>query len=278
LERHCVPPRCLATHHSAWNGTAGRTFLRMSDKRLPPYGVTVRPCTIHAGRFRWDILENGRPVQSSPESFATKQEAEASGFTEIEKLISARDYKKYRTSGLADGPARGQPKHAGNRPRGDTLPRPVGLTIGKHSRQDSNLIKQSRLSLIGSSRPLSARPMGRRRPGRWLAPFRPGRRIRSQERCLRALNVMRWPNRNWCRLSMSRNVGPAFSLPLKAGLSSRANLCDWRRASSRQGPVEVSRPTSVSGERMLSSGARRENVPLPSSTASGDNKRIHGRG
>ena len=66
----------------------------MSDKRLPLYGVKVRPCTIHAGRFRWDILENGRPVQSSPGSFATKQEAEASGFAEIEKLISARGYKK----------------------------------------------------------------------------------------------------------------------------------------------------------------------------------------
>jgi hypothetical protein len=64
------------------------------DRVLPLYGVTVRPCTIHVGRFRWDILENGRPVQSSPGSFATKQEAEASGFAEIEKLISARGYKK----------------------------------------------------------------------------------------------------------------------------------------------------------------------------------------
>ena len=75
-------------------GQAGGRFLRMSDKRLPLYGVKVRPCTIHAGRFRWDILENGRPALSSPESFATRQEAEASGFAEIEKLISARGYKK----------------------------------------------------------------------------------------------------------------------------------------------------------------------------------------
>jgi hypothetical protein len=75
-------------------GRGGGRFLRMSDKRLPLYGVKVRPCTLHPRRFRWDILENGNPVQSSPESFATKQEAEAGGFTEIEKLISARGYKK----------------------------------------------------------------------------------------------------------------------------------------------------------------------------------------
>jgi hypothetical protein len=35
-----------------------------------PYDLVTRPCTIHAGRFRWDIRENGIPVQSSMESFA----------------------------------------------------------------------------------------------------------------------------------------------------------------------------------------------------------------
>jgi hypothetical protein len=39
-------------------------------------------------------------------------------------------------------------------------PRPVGLTIGNNSRQDLNLIKQSRLSLIASSCPYSARHYG----------------------------------------------------------------------------------------------------------------------
>ena len=29
-----------------------------------PYDLVTRPCTIHAGRFRWDIRENGTPVQS----------------------------------------------------------------------------------------------------------------------------------------------------------------------------------------------------------------------
>jgi hypothetical protein len=66
----------------------------MSGKLPPPYSVRVRPCTIHAGRFRWDIHEHGyehdRPMQSSLDSFATDQEAEADGLAEMEKLTSAR--------------------------------------------------------------------------------------------------------------------------------------------------------------------------------------------
>jgi hypothetical protein len=52
-----------------------------------PYDLVTRPCTIHAGRFRWDLRENGRPIQSSLESFATKQEAHSDGRHELEKLI-----------------------------------------------------------------------------------------------------------------------------------------------------------------------------------------------
>ena len=52
-----------------------------------PYDLVTRPCTIHAGRFRWDIRENGTPVRSSMESFATEQEAHADGRHELEKLI-----------------------------------------------------------------------------------------------------------------------------------------------------------------------------------------------
>ena len=52
-----------------------------------PYDLVTRPCTIHAGRFRWDIRENGRPIQYSMESFATEQEAHADGRHELEKLI-----------------------------------------------------------------------------------------------------------------------------------------------------------------------------------------------
>jgi hypothetical protein len=54
---------------------------------LQPYDLVTRPCTIHAGRFRWDLRENGRPIQSSLESFATEQEAHSDGRHELEKLI-----------------------------------------------------------------------------------------------------------------------------------------------------------------------------------------------
>jgi hypothetical protein len=52
------------------------TALERVDLQSPqPYDLVTRPCTIHAGRFRWDIRQNGRPVQSSMESFASEQEA-----------------------------------------------------------------------------------------------------------------------------------------------------------------------------------------------------------
>jgi hypothetical protein len=38
----------------------------MSDA-LPPYTVSVRPCIIHTGRFRWDIIYLGTTILSSPD-------------------------------------------------------------------------------------------------------------------------------------------------------------------------------------------------------------------
>jgi len=64
------------------------TALQRLDLQSPqPYDLVTRPCTIHAGRFRWDIRENGIPIQSSMESFATEQEAHADGRHELEKVI-----------------------------------------------------------------------------------------------------------------------------------------------------------------------------------------------
>ena len=50
-----------------------------------PYDLVTRPCTIYAGRFRWDIRKNG-PVQSCMESFASEQEAREDGRRELERL------------------------------------------------------------------------------------------------------------------------------------------------------------------------------------------------
>jgi hypothetical protein len=57
----------------------------MSDA---PYAVCTRPCTIHAGRFRWDIMYFSIPILSSPDSFPTELEALNAGTREISKLAS----------------------------------------------------------------------------------------------------------------------------------------------------------------------------------------------
>jgi len=42
----------------------------MTDPAAPlPYSLTVRPCTIRAGHYRWDIRQGGRLIQSSVGSF-----------------------------------------------------------------------------------------------------------------------------------------------------------------------------------------------------------------
>jgi hypothetical protein len=83
---NCIDETSNLTPHGT--GPVGERFLSMSDKRLPLYGLRVRLSTDR--RFRWDILADGQPIQSSPESFGTKEEAQASGFAEIEKLIWTR--------------------------------------------------------------------------------------------------------------------------------------------------------------------------------------------
>jgi hypothetical protein len=65
----------------------------MAAPSPPPYGLKTRRCTLEVGRYRWDILERGRPVHSSADSYATRQEAEVAGRIEMEKLSGARPPK-----------------------------------------------------------------------------------------------------------------------------------------------------------------------------------------
>jgi hypothetical protein len=59
----------------------------MTDQIPPPYELVIRACTIHAGRYRWEIRQTGTPVQSSMESFVSAQEAHTDGRQVIEKLM-----------------------------------------------------------------------------------------------------------------------------------------------------------------------------------------------
>jgi hypothetical protein len=65
----------------------------MAAPSPPPYGLKTRRCTLEAGRYRWDILERGRPVQSSADSYPTRHAAEVAGRAEIEKLTGTRPPK-----------------------------------------------------------------------------------------------------------------------------------------------------------------------------------------
>jgi len=68
-------------------GRAEGILQDMADP-LPPvaYEVKTRRCTIHAGRYRWDIWVHGMRAQSSIDSFASREEATAAGHTELEML------------------------------------------------------------------------------------------------------------------------------------------------------------------------------------------------
>jgi len=59
----------------------------MADTFPPRYELTTRSCTIHAGRYRWVITGNGKPVQTSLISFETAAMAYADGDVTLEKLI-----------------------------------------------------------------------------------------------------------------------------------------------------------------------------------------------
>jgi hypothetical protein len=59
----------------------------MADTFPPKYELTTRPCTIQAGRYRWVITGNGKPVQTSMSSFETPAMAHADGDVTLEKLI-----------------------------------------------------------------------------------------------------------------------------------------------------------------------------------------------
>jgi hypothetical protein len=61
-------------------------YLHVAGKSLHPYSLKVRPCTEHAGRFRWEILDN-EVVDTSSDSFTTEREAEESGQREMKHLL-----------------------------------------------------------------------------------------------------------------------------------------------------------------------------------------------
>src|SRR5665811_2195535 len=62
---------------------------RMVGKFPPAYELTTRPCTIRAGHYRWVITANGKPVQTSMNSFETPAIAHTDGRVALEKLVKS---------------------------------------------------------------------------------------------------------------------------------------------------------------------------------------------
>src|SRR5512132_76272 len=76
-------PRALAVVQS-------RPHIASMATTFPPaYELTTRPCTIHAGRFRWVITANGKPVSTSADSFETPELAHMDGRTALERLVQS---------------------------------------------------------------------------------------------------------------------------------------------------------------------------------------------
>jgi hypothetical protein len=74
-------PRALAVVQS-WPHIAS-----MATTFPPAYELTTRPCTIHAGRYRWVITANGKPVSTSGDSFETPELARMDGLIALERLV-----------------------------------------------------------------------------------------------------------------------------------------------------------------------------------------------
>ena len=61
--------------------------VRQLHPRPHPYSLKIRPCSTHAGRFRWEILDSDGVLGASWVSFATEREAEEGGRRELQSLV-----------------------------------------------------------------------------------------------------------------------------------------------------------------------------------------------
>jgi len=81
---------CVVGTSALWFAVLGGYDVAWAAREMadvvPPYTVKTRRCTIHVERSRWDILEYGKPLLSSPDSFATREEAQEYGLKEIHRL------------------------------------------------------------------------------------------------------------------------------------------------------------------------------------------------
>jgi len=68
----------------------------MAETFPPAYELTTRPCTIHESRYRWVITAQGKPIQTSTESFETSELAHMDGRITFEKLVKSSRIGQWR--------------------------------------------------------------------------------------------------------------------------------------------------------------------------------------
>jgi hypothetical protein len=66
--------------------------LLLRQKLMPndpphPFSISTLPCTAELGHFRWQLAENGRPLQLSPESYPTEPMAAAAGEDAMQERV-----------------------------------------------------------------------------------------------------------------------------------------------------------------------------------------------
>ena len=82
--------KSIRAAHRALAAVQSRPHIAGMATTFPPaYELTTRPCTIHAGRYRWVITGNGKPVQTSADSFETPELAHMDGRIAFEKLVQS---------------------------------------------------------------------------------------------------------------------------------------------------------------------------------------------
>jgi hypothetical protein len=161
------------------------------QREFVPLGGLISYGTDTPGMYRQAGVYTGRILKGAKPSEPTRSASSVAGTSRPSALAVLRLRANSNLIGCSTGVSARQAKHAGNRRAVTLYPRLVGLTIGKHFRQDSNLIKQSRLSLLASSRPYRLDSWGDGAPvGGWPL-FGRGVALGSRDRCLRALNAMR---------------------------------------------------------------------------------------
>ena len=59
----------------------------VAEQSPHPYRLKIRPCDVHVGCYRWELLDTDGLLETSAVSFATEREAKDKGRLEMQRLV-----------------------------------------------------------------------------------------------------------------------------------------------------------------------------------------------